>query len=113
MASIDNNYPDSTLQFTDRRGNPAAIDTSTKPLTVEGLDTSLATIDNIRPGGTPGSFLVDVTTVAPGAVAGEFVADVDMTPTGEKELRVPFAFVIDPSGATGAAFALSGGTPKP
>lgn len=114
MASIDNNYPASTLQFTNRRGENAAIDTSSKPLAVEvttGAD--LVTIDNFQATGTDGGFTVDVTTLATGAVAGEFVADADMTPAGERELRVPFAFTIDPSEATGAAFSLSGGVAKP
>jgi hypothetical protein len=114
MASIDRNYPGSLLYFTDKHGNPADIDTSTKPLRFEAsTGGELVTIDNFVKGDAIGQYSCDVTTIGAGAVAGDIVADPDMTPEGEKELRIPVAFVIDPSEATGAAFTLGAGIDKP
>lgn len=113
-ASLDSNYPNSTIQFTNRAGQPAAIDTSTRPLAIEFDDPAqgVITISAPTPTGNKGEFSCDVATVAEGGVTGSIVADSNMTPAGETELRVPFAITVVSGPATGAAFTLSGGTPK-
>ena len=104
------------IQFVDRLGHPAAIDTSTRPLRVEFEDQALAesrvAILNIAPTGTKGEFSFDVETLAAGGVVGAFVADVDMTPEGEKQLRVPFAAMVLEGEATGAAITFGDGADK-
>lgn len=104
------------IQFTDRLGHPAPIDTSTKPLRVEFEDSALAAsrivIANIAPTQAKGEFTFDVDTLAVGGVVGAFVADADITPEGEKELRVPFAAMILEGEATGAAITFGAGADK-
>jgi hypothetical protein len=113
-ANLGKNYPNSTFQFVNRLGGPAAIDQTTKPLRFElsqGAD--LVEFVNVLSGSGIGNYTVDVNTLGDGAVVGEIVADKDMTPEGEDELRIPFGFIIDPLGATGGSFTLSGGVDKP
>lgn len=104
------------IQFVDRLGNPAPIDTSTKPLRVELEDTEIAlsrgAFRNIAAAGDPGEFEFDFETLGVGGITGAFVADADMTPEGEKELRVPFAIVIAAGEAEGAAIQFGGGADK-
>jgi len=94
-------------------GRPAPIDTSTKALTVELADATLAEIVNITPGAGVGEFTFDFNTLATGIVDGAFVADSDMTPAGELELRVSFSLAITNEPATGGTVTLSGGVDKP
>ncbi len=109
------------IQFTGRDGQPAPIDTSTKPVRVELEDSALAESRgrflNINPTGRKGEFMFDFETLATGGMVGAFVADRDMTPEGEEELRVPFALLIlEEEGATGAAMNFGAGrlkTPAP
>ncbi len=104
------------IVFTDRLGNPAAIDTSSKPVRIELEDAALAETRgaflNIQPTGNKGEFSFDFETRAPGGITGAIVADADMTPEGEKELRVPFALMILEGEASGVAMRFGDGADK-
>lgn len=104
------------IQFTNRFGEPAPIDTSTKPVRVDLEDSALALTRgeflHIAPTGAKGEFSFDFETRAAGGITGAFVADPDMTPEGETELRIPFALMIGEEPATGAGIRFGAGVDK-
>lgn len=104
------------IQFADRLGNPAPIDIASKPLRVELEDAALADTRgaflDITPTGNKGEFEFSFETKAAGGITGAFVADADMTPEGEKELRIPIALVIAEGEATGGAISFGAGADK-
>lgn len=116
------NYGGGLLQFTNSRGKPAPIDVRTKSVEAifDAPDQQLVTIVDIVPVGDPmtgpdmGKFQFTCTTIdeAAGGFSGKFRADRDMTEAGEDILEVPFAEVVGPEGATGAAVSFGRGTDK-
>ena len=113
-ASVLSNYTGCRFNFTDRLGNKASIDTTTKPLTIENAN-GLGELKNLQPasaGALVNEFTCDFDTLDSGIFEADIVADVDITPEAESELRVHVTIAIMPGQATAIGFSLGTEVPK-
>ncbi len=100
------------LQFIGRKGKPAFIDTTTKPLESSVNTPTLLTVDQVTPldltpEGLASQFSARfIFADADGVASGKFRADRDITPQGESDLEIEYEFTLGLGLAAGATLTL-------